>query len=378
MAISFDEWRPSIEGTIDDIRFQVKKLSLGWERACVESPGDKFGVFAPSPSVVQRPAADSQPPVIGPRVEHQNRESGFGVVSTLIHSPVKGEHPISQPHLPVSNVQSSGAHVSNSSPVSHESHGNPNSKIPKVDFPKFDGDQPKLWLSDCLDYFSLYHVESSSWVRIARLHFVAAAKRWYNADESQIQGCSWETISALVMARFGKDHYELLLRQLFQIRQSSTVAEYIEQFSAIVDQLGAYHRTIDPLFFTMRFIDGLKDHIRAPVSLHRPLNWDTACVLAQLQEDLLAPRKLEVRKWDVSTGTKLFARVALPLHSPPPRSDKPVVNGEFKNGTEAGRSLTADERWAALRSSRRSQGLCICCGLKWSRDHCCAQLAAMD
>ena len=94
----------------------------------------------------------------------------------------------------------------------------------------------------------------------------------------------------------------------------------------------------------MRFIDGLKDHIRAPVSLHHPPNWDTACVLAQLQEDLSAPRKLEVRKWDVSTGTKPFAGAALPLHSPPPRSDKLVVNGEFKNGTEAGRSLTVDER----------------------------------
>jgi len=40
------------------------------------------------------------------------------------------------------------------------------------------------------------------------------------------------------------------------------LAEYIEQFSAIVDQLGAYHRTTDPLFYTMRFIDGF--------SLHRP------------------------------------------------------------------------------------------------------------
>ena len=49
----------------------------------------------------------------------------------------------------------------------------------------------------------------------ARLHFVAAAKRLYNVVESQIQGCSWETFYSLVMARFGKDHHELLLRQLF-------------------------------------------------------------------------------------------------------------------------------------------------------------------
>lgn len=94
------------------------------------------------------------------------------------------------------------------------------------------------------------------------MHFVGAAKRWYNAVESRLRECSWETLSSLVLERFGKDHHELLLRQLFQIRQTGTVAEYIEQFSAIVDQLGAYHRTTDPLFFTMRFIDGLKENIR--------------------------------------------------------------------------------------------------------------------
>jgi len=179
--------------------------------------------------------------------------------------------------------------------------------------------------------------------------------------------------SELVMTRFGKDHHELLLRQLFQIRQTGTVDEFIEQFSAIVDQLGAYHKTTDPLFYSMHFIDGLKDPIRAAVSLHRPQNWDTACVLAKLQEDLSVPRKPEVRKWDVSSGTRPFARTALPLPPPIPR---PAVDPKLP--VEAGRSTSADEHWAALRSSRRAQGLCIHCGAKWSRDHRCAQVVHLN
>jgi len=185
LAPSFDEWRPSIEGTVDDIHLQVKKLSIGWERQSVENPGDTFGVFASSPSVAQHPAADPPvaPPVVGPRVELHHRENGFGVVSTLIHSSVRGEHPPSHSHVPVPPITTHNVthhhHMPGSAFPEFGNHEHSNSKIPKVDFPKFDGSHPKLWLHDCLDYFSLYHVEPSSWFRIARLHFVAAAKSWY-------------------------------------------------------------------------------------------------------------------------------------------------------------------------------------------------------
>ena len=53
-AASFDEWRPSIEGTVDDIRLEVKKISLGWECASIAHPEDKSGVFAVSPAATQR------------------------------------------------------------------------------------------------------------------------------------------------------------------------------------------------------------------------------------------------------------------------------------------------------------------------------------
>jgi hypothetical protein len=52
-----------------------------------------------------------------------------------------------------------------------------------------------------------------------------------------------------------------LLRQLFQIRQTGSVQEYTDQFTAIVDELSAYGGTTDPLYYTMRYVDGLKDYI---------------------------------------------------------------------------------------------------------------------
>lgn len=185
-AASVDEWRPSIEGTVDDIRLEVKKISRNWERAILDRTADPSGVLAPSPTTVQRPPADHQAvrPMVGHRVEHQNQESGFGVVSTLIHSLVKGESSLPHAPSPVSVPHHSVVDGVLTDPTVFGSHHPTNPKLPKVHFPKFDGDQPKLWLSNCLDYFSLYEVESSVWVRVARMHFTGAAARWYNSVES--------------------------------------------------------------------------------------------------------------------------------------------------------------------------------------------------
>lgn len=82
--------------------------------------------------------------------------------------------------------------------------------------------------------------------------------------------------------RFGKDQYQSLVRQLFRIKQLGTVVEYIEQFSNLVDQLSAYESVADPLFFSTRFVDGLRDDIRVVVLVERLSDLDTACTLALL------------------------------------------------------------------------------------------------
>ena len=86
------------------------------------------------------------------------------------------------------------------------------------------------------------------WVRVAKMHFTHAAKRWYPYVEPQLQTANWPTFTRLILDRFGQDEHELLLRQLFQIRKTGTVQEYITQFTIIIDQLNAYGGVSDPLY----------------------------------------------------------------------------------------------------------------------------------
>ena len=71
----------------------------------------------------------------------------------------------------------------------------------------------------------------------------------------------------MVLDRFGRDQYELLIRRLFHIRQSGAVQEYAYRFTSLVDKLIAYGKTTDPLFYALCFIDGLRDDIRYVVHM---------------------------------------------------------------------------------------------------------------
>jgi len=175
----------------------------------------------------------------------------------------------------------------------------------------------------------------------------------------------------LVLDRFGKSQYEALIRQLFRIRQASTIQEYIDKFSALVDQLLAYTRHTDPLFFAMRFMDGLRDDIRTAVHMQRLNSFDEACVLALLQEELLeSTRRKEGRCLDTFMANK-FAGVWPTVPQVPLAADKNDKAAPAVGADRRGHGV--EDRLNTLRSYRRARGLCIHCGEKWSLDHRCSE-----
>jgi hypothetical protein len=97
------------------------------------------------------------------------------------------------------------------------------------------------------------------------MHFDASSARWLQSVEDKLRSCSWHQFSAMVINRFGRNQHELLVRQLFHIKQTSTIEDYIERFAGLVDLLAAYESKPDPLHYTMRFIDGLREDLRAVV-----------------------------------------------------------------------------------------------------------------
>jgi hypothetical protein len=48
-------------------------------------------------------------------------------------------------------------------------------KLHKMNFPKFESDNPKLWQSRCENYLEMYTADSSVWVKVATMHFEVPA-----------------------------------------------------------------------------------------------------------------------------------------------------------------------------------------------------------
>ena len=78
------------------------------------------------------------------------------------------------------------------------------------------------------------------WIRIAKQHLDHAAARWFQSIEPELDFSDWQAFSHLLHDRFNHDQKELLIRQLFHAKQTTSVAEYVKQFNELVDQLKAY------------------------------------------------------------------------------------------------------------------------------------------
>jgi len=109
---------------------------------------------------------------------------------------------------------------------------------------------------------------------------------WYESIDNTPAIATWTTFCQSLHDRFDRDQHEAFIRQLFQIKQTSTVTDYVERFTKLVDQLKAYSATTDPLFYTMRFVDGLRPELKAIILVSKPKSLDAAISMALVQEEV--------------------------------------------------------------------------------------------
>jgi len=177
-------------------------------------------------------------------------------------------------------------------------------RLPKLDFPKFDGEHAQFWITCAVNYFEMYAVERPMWIRVATMHFTSAAKRWLQSIEHLLSSLDWSSFCSLLHERFSRDQHELLLRQLFNIRQTGSVSDYIDKFTELIDQLKSYNPNPDLLAYTTRFVDGLREDIRAVTLVARPTTLDAAYTLASLHEEAGGPYRTRDRRADYSSMPK--------------------------------------------------------------------------
>jgi hypothetical protein len=148
------------------------------------------------------------------------------------------------------------------------------------------------------------------------MHMDGVVAHWLQSTEHRIRSATWDQFFSLIHDRFDRDQHEVLIRQLFHIRQKGTATEYVEEFSALNDQLATYESEANPLYYTMCFVDGLQYDIRSMVMIQRPPTYDSACALALVQEEVVdSDRRKEFKRYE-PISHQMAHRPVMPLPLP--------------------------------------------------------------
>ncbi|XP_044353860.1 uncharacterized protein [Triticum aestivum] len=265
----------------------------------------------------------------------------------------------------------------NTSPLSSQVLAAMGQAPPPISFPSFGGENPQLWKTLAEQYFQMFAVQESYWVPMAILNFTGPAAIWLQSVQRKVAGLAWESFTALLCTRFGRDKHQFLIRQFYAIKQTDSVAEFIEHFETLMNHMMSYSELTHPYFFLTRFIKGLRADIRAVVLIQRPPDLDTACSLALLQGEV-ADGELVKHVAPARFPAPRFVTASTPVAPPSAaRPSAPTASAEDRLGTEAARAGTENNKIPALRSFRRARGLCFKCGERWGKEHTCPSTVQM-
>lgn len=224
---------------------------------------------------------------------------------------------------------------------------------PKIEFPKFNCDNPRSWRDRCEMYFEVYAVSESMKTRFVALNFTGTAAVWLQSIERRGRIQDWGQFCSLVFHKFDRNQYQIQLRQLDSLQQTGSVTEYQQRFDQLTHGTLLYNNSYDDTYLVSRFLGGLKEEIRSVIALHRPPDVDTAAALALLQEEEMenAKKKQSQKGWKLDNVVK--------------QAYKKPDNRMLPKLTEA------MDKVENLKAYRRTNGLCFKCGDKWNHNHKC-------
>jgi len=136
----------------------------------------------------------------------------------------------------------------------------------KLDFPRWDEDDPSDWVSSAERFFRFHGTPEASRVDIASIHLEGEVVQWYDWFEASHGMPTWETFVEGLLVRFGPSAFEDVDGELAKIRQTSSVSEYQSQFERLANRA----RDWSERQLICTFVEGLRPDIRREVKTYRP------------------------------------------------------------------------------------------------------------
>lgn len=91
-------------------------------------------------------------------------------------------------------------------PNNHSMNGGNNMQFnPKIEFPTFDGNDPRGWIKKYTCYFTFCHIHDNQEVDLASLHLKRPSKVWFGSYIMGRRGVTWDEFIVDICSRFKDD-----------------------------------------------------------------------------------------------------------------------------------------------------------------------------
>ncbi|KAH9696914.1 hypothetical protein KPL71_023390 [Citrus sinensis] len=230
----------------------------------------------------------------------------------------------------------------------------PPTRITKLEFPHFTGDDPTEWYSRVSHYFEYQETMDEHKVTLAAYHLEGEANQWcqwMRRDyEEEKRPVTWKIFVEELWARFGPTECEDFDEALSRVRQTGSLREYQKEFERLGNQVHGWSQKA----LVGTFMGGLKPEIAEDIRMFRPRTLKEAISLARMKDDQIARQKKIIRS-------------SIPIRSPY-ALNRATTTTPYKRLS-----------WEEMQR-RRAQGLCFNCNDKFTAGHKCtkAQLLILE
>ncbi|KAK6163435.1 hypothetical protein DH2020_000299 [Rehmannia glutinosa] len=110
--------------------------------------------------------------------------------------------------------------------------------LPKIDFPRFDGSNPRSWILKCNGYFKLIpNIPDTQKVTLASMHFEGKTAQWFQNFCTKQTELSWQQFIEIISARFEELKETKIIAEFNKLKHTEEELAYIHSTpDTVVDQ----------------------------------------------------------------------------------------------------------------------------------------------
>lgn len=154
-------------------------------------------------------------------------------------------------------------------------------KGPRMEFPRFDGDNPAGWIRQCEKYFQMAGAPAEYKVNLAQLYVVGKADIWLRRSGILKKQLTWAQFCEEILRRFSSASSYELTEKFNTLKQNTlSVSEYTDQFEELMAEVQAENPIMDENWFIRCYVNGLRSQIKFQVRPLRPKSLTDAYWLA--------------------------------------------------------------------------------------------------